>query len=370
MKKSTIRGALALSLVFAMIVLGACSSEGGYEKWQVEDPFKGEDLSEYITLGEYKGIEITILPEEADEESVLKIARQELHTKIDKTVVEKGDVVIFDYEGTADGLSDETLQGMKAEKAALVIGDGGFIPGFEEQIEGQAIGKAFDVDVTFPEDYHAPELAGKDVTFRCTVHEIHKVDLTDAKVQEVMGEEFESLEALYENIRAYFLQPIQEQNVQQGGSEAIEAAFQNTKVTKVPARELEMYKEMINREVAASGQTEAEYLTMMGLDPENWVSQVEEQLGWEMFICAIAQKEDQMVTEEEFKDYLDRQRTATGDASLTDEALIEQSGGRNIMLRRLTQDKVIYFVYENAKKTEQAAEAAEDTHTADDGHAH
>ena len=365
MKKSTIRGALALCLVFALVVLGACSSDGGYAAWQKEDPFQDEDLSKYVALGEYKGMEITVLSEKVDEEEVLKIARQELHTKVDKTMVEKGDVVIFDYEGMAPGLSDETLQRMKAENAPLVIGDSGFIPGFEEQIIGQSVGKAFDVEVTFPENYDA-ELAGKDATFHCTVHEIHKPDLTDAKVKEVMGETFESLEAFYANIRSYFLQPVQQQNLQQGGSAAVEAAYQNAKVLSVPARELEMYQETIKKEVEASGQEEAEYLTSLGLDPENWVSQVEEQLGWEMFICAVAQKEGQTVTEEEMKAYLEQQLNPE-DPSLTAESVIEQSGGRNMLLRRLTQEKVIYFLYDNAKKTEQAAE---DTHTADDGHAH
>ena len=368
MKKSTIRGALALCLVFAMIALGACSSGGGkLAKWKEEESFQGIDLSEYVTLGEYKGMEITVLSEDV-EDQVMRTARQELHTKSDKTTVEKGDVVIFDFEGTANGISEDILQGMKAEKATLVVGDNGFIPGFEEQIVGQTVGKAFDVEVTFPRIYEQePELAGKGAVFHCTVHEIHEVDLTDAKVKEVMGGEYETLEAFYADARAYFAQPIQQQNLEQGGSAAMEAAFGNATVTGSPETELAMYQEIIKAEAAAEKQELEEYLTAVGLDPENWVSQMEEQLHWEMFVFTVAQKEDLVATEEEMNSFLERQLNPE-DPSITADSILEQIGGKNMLQRGLTQDKVMSFLYENAKKTVGAA--VEETHTSDDGHVH
>jgi len=368
MKKSTIRGALALCLVMAMIALGACSSAGKYAKWKEAESFQGVELSKYVTLGEYKGMEIMVLPEEVMEKEVLQFVKEQMCIEVERTVVETGDLVVFDYEGTGAEIPEEYLPGMKAEGARLIIGDGGFIPGFEAQIAGQSIGKAFDVNVTFPEDYN-PELAGKDATFHCTVHELYFPDMTDERVLEITKGQIESLEVFHSEARVYLIQRIEQENLKQGGSAAMEAAFENAKVTEVPKDELEMYQEMIKAEAAAEKQELKEYLTEVGLDPENWVSQMEDQLRWEMFVFAVAQKEDLTATEEEMNAYLEGQLSPE-DPSVTAETILEQVGGKNMLMRGLTQNNVTYFIYENAKKTVQTAETEEDAHTADDGHVH
>ena len=134
-----------------------------------------------VVVTEYKGltatknaIEITDEAVDAEIESVRK--RNARTIDITDRAVENGDNVIFDFDGYVDGVA---FEGGKAEKHDLLIGSGNFIPGFEDQIIGKNIGENFDVVVTFPEDYHAAELAGKEAVFKCYIHEIKKSEMPE-----------------------------------------------------------------------------------------------------------------------------------------------------------------------------------------------
>ena len=357
MKKTAIRSALALCLVFATIALGACSSGSKYAEWQGEEPFQAEDLSKSVTLGEYKGVAVQLPSNEITDEQVMEVAKRGLLSKSDKTVVENGDIILFDFEGTAPGLSEEVLQGMKAEKYSITVGSGAFIPGFEEQMVGKTVGEKFDVKVTFPADYNSPELAGKDATFHCLVHEIQVVDLTDAKVKEATAGATETLEALYAEIRADLAQTVQANNFEQSMSMAIQTAYENAKVTEVPEREMEMYREQLKEQaVANEHKDEMAYLEASGYTLEQWTSETETRLRQEMFVYAVAQKEGLVITEKELNDYV-KEQSADADPALSEKEALAQMGGKNMLMRGLTQDKVMTFIYENAKKTEVPAAA-------------
>ena len=134
-----------------------------------------------ITVTEYKGltatkeaIEITDAAVDSEIESVRK--RNSRTIEITDRAAELGDNVIFDFDGYMNGVA---FEGGKAEKHDLLLGSGNFIPGFEDQIVGKNIGENFDVVVTFPEEYHAAELAGKEATFKCLIHEIKNNDLPE-----------------------------------------------------------------------------------------------------------------------------------------------------------------------------------------------
>ena len=151
-------------------------------------------------LGEYKGLEVTKLSTEVtDEEVEAQITAQlakkaELEVK-EEGAVEEGDTAVIDFEGF---VGDEAFEGGKGEGYSLEIGSGSFIPGFEEQLVGVKAGETKDVIVTFPEEYHAAELAGKEAKFVVTVHEIKtKVmpELNDDFAKEI-DPEVESLDAL------------------------------------------------------------------------------------------------------------------------------------------------------------------------------
>lgn len=155
------------------------------------------------TLGEYKGIEV--------EKAVIEITDEEIEAELKKTQeqnsreitverpAENGDTVVIDYAGTIDGVA---FDGGTDKGHALVLGSNTFIPGFEEQLVGVAAGSDVDVHVTFPEDYHAAELAGKEAVFACTVHEVKTKEypeIDDEFAQDVS--EFDTLDEYKEDIK-------------------------------------------------------------------------------------------------------------------------------------------------------------------------
>lgn len=133
-----------------------------------------------VKLGDYKGLKATMLPTEASDEDVdaelenMRDRNSRLITVEDRAA-EMGDTAEIDFEGFVDGVA---FEGGKGENYPLELGSGSFIPGFEEQVAGHKIDEEFDVNVTFPEDY-AEELAGKDATFKCLIHEIKTKELPE-----------------------------------------------------------------------------------------------------------------------------------------------------------------------------------------------
>ncbi|MBR6745543.1 MAG: trigger factor [Clostridia bacterium] len=158
-----------------------------------------------VTVTAYKGLTATRDAVEITDEAVdaeIESVRKRNARTIDVTdrAVEDGDNVIFDFDGYVDGVA---FEGGKAEKHDLLIGSGSFIPGFEDQMIGKNIGENFDVVVTFPEDYHAEELAGKEAVFKCFIHEIKKSempDLDDEFVKDVS--EFDTVDEYKASVKA------------------------------------------------------------------------------------------------------------------------------------------------------------------------
>ena len=134
-----------------------------------------------VEIKDYLGIEVTktIVPvtdEEIDREIQTVRERNARETEITDRAAENGDTVVFDFDGYVD---DKQFDGGKAENHKLKLGSGQFIPGFEDQIVGKNIGEAFDVNVKFPADYHAKELADKDAVFKCLIHSITREELPE-----------------------------------------------------------------------------------------------------------------------------------------------------------------------------------------------
>jgi len=138
-------------------------------------------LKPEVTLGEYKGLEVPKADLEVTEEEIAGELRKEQEENsrvldVDDRAVADGDKVTLDFEGFVDG---EAFEGGKGTDYPLTIGSGSFIPGFEEQLVGANIGEEKEVNVTFPEDYHAADLAGKAAVFKCTVKEIKEKQLPE-----------------------------------------------------------------------------------------------------------------------------------------------------------------------------------------------
>ena len=134
-----------------------------------------------VKVGEYKGIaavreEVKVAEEAIDAEINKALEGQARETEVTDRAAAMGDEVVFDFDGYVDGVA---FDGGKSENYELKLGSGAFIPGFEDQIVGKAIGENFDVNVTFPADYHADNLAGKEAVFKCLIHAIKVRELPE-----------------------------------------------------------------------------------------------------------------------------------------------------------------------------------------------
>ena len=158
-----------------------------------------------VKLGDYKGItfkkvEYNVKDEDVEAELKRLQERNSRMVEVTDKAVENGDTVIIDYSGSVDGVK---FEGGTAEKQTLVIGSGTFIPGFEEQLVGMKIGEERDINVKFPEEYHAENLKGKDSVFHINLHEIKKKELpelTDDFIKDSVGAE--SLTAYKDEVKA------------------------------------------------------------------------------------------------------------------------------------------------------------------------
>lgn len=161
-----------------------------------------------VTLGEYKGLSV-----EKEEAKVLvadvkaeldRMAQRLARTQTVERAAKNGDTVVIDFEGFTDGVA---FEGGKGENYDLKLGSGSFIPGFEDQLVGCKAGEEKDVVVTFPEQYHAPELAGKEATFKCTVHEVKETILPaiDDEFAKDVSESAETLEDLKKEVKERLL---------------------------------------------------------------------------------------------------------------------------------------------------------------------
>ena len=261
-----------------------------------------------VKLGEYKGLEVDkvstrVTQKEVDakiQEEAEKNAREVVVT--DRPVAD-GDEVILDFEGFVDG---EAFEGGKGENYPLTIGSGSFIPGFEEQLVGAEAEKEVEVKVTFPEDYHAEELKGKEAVFKCTVHEIKAKELPeldDEFASEVS--EFDTLDELKTDIKA----KIKEQKVNDGKraqeDAAVDAIIESAKMdlpeAMVDTQARQMLDEFAQR-MQQQGLTLDQYMQFTGMTADKMMDelrpQAEKRIKTRLVLEAIAKAENIEITDE------------------------------------------------------------------------
>ena len=196
------------------------------------------DVMPEVKLGEYKGMEVPAQDTtvtDADVDDALETKRQqqaELVLKEDKPA-EKGDTVVIDYKGSADG---EEFDGGSAENYSLELGSGSFIPGFEDQLIGHNADEDVDVNVTFPEDYHAKNLAGKDALFKVKIHEIKEKQLPelDDDFAKDVDEDVDTLAELKEKTKKQLQEEKDNQAKAAIEDAAINKAVANAEIQDIP----------------------------------------------------------------------------------------------------------------------------------------
>lgn len=214
-----------------------------------------------VTLNAYKGLKATKTVAEVTEEDInneVELTRKRNGRVVDVTdrAVEDGDIAVIDYEGFCNGVA---FEGGKGENYSLAIGSNSFIPGFEEQIIGHSIDESFDINVTFPTEYHSEELAGKDATFKIVIHGIKKnelPELDDEFAKDVS--EFDTLDEYKADIKAK-LQAKNEKSAENSVEEQLINALLENFEAEIPAAMIEGEAENLVRDFDSR-------LRMQGLD--------------------------------------------------------------------------------------------------------
>ena len=224
-----------------------------------------------VTLGEYKGLEVekaeAVVTDAEVQAELDRMAQNVAVTETVERAAEMGDTAVIDFEGYENGVP---FDGGKGENHNLVLGSGSFIPGFEEQVVGMTAGEEKDIELTFPEDYHAADLAGKAVVFHVKLHAVNvtKVPALDDEFAKDVSE-FETLEELKADIRAKAMEKAQKQINTAFENAAVEKAAQNTTV-EMPAAliesELDNQMERFAYQLQMSGYSVEQYAQMMGGD--------------------------------------------------------------------------------------------------------
>ena len=350
------------------------AAEAETEDFGPEAYLSGINVADYVTLGEYTGVEVSVdAPVVTDEylDSYIDYVLQSnmVKTEITDRPVEEGDIVNIDYEGKIDGVA---FDGGTAQGYDLTIGSGAFIDGFEDGLIGAQSGETLDVNVTFPEDYPGEEVAGKDAVFTVTVNSISVESLPELTDEFVQGLDVGVNTVEEYRQYAYDLLMEEEQNTHDSNAEVaiLEAVMANSELQDPP-------EDMTNRYYSRMIDNMTYYASMYGYDLETFLSiqgtsedairESSVQAGQEIITMqAIAEAEGLSVTDEELDAEIESNAGSLGYDDVEEyRASLDVEGYREYMM----SEKVLDFLLENAVVTdvepETEAAEAETTETAE-----
>ncbi|MED5102146.1 trigger factor [Niallia circulans] len=310
-----------------------------------------------VTLGEYKGLEVpavetTVTDEEVEAEiKALQEKQAELVVKEEGTA-ELGDTVVIDFEGFQDGVA---FEGGTAENFSLELGSGQFIPGFEEKLVGVATGESTEVEVTFPEEYHAEDLAGKPATFKVRVHEIKGKELPelDDEFAKDVDEEAETLAELKEKIKTRLENDKKHQAEHTVRDTVVEKASENAKMDIPSAMidtEIDRMMSEFEQRLQMQGMNLELYFQFSGQDEAALKDQMKEdaekRVRSNLTLEAIVAAENIEVTEEEVNAELENMSQMY---NMPVDAIKQALGGVENLQMDIKMRKAIDFLVENSK---------------------
>lgn len=267
-----------------------------------------------VTLGDYKGLVYEAPSDEVTDEEVTaeidRLREQNAELKVlEDATLKDGQTAIFDFEGFVD---DVAFEGGKADNYELVIGSGQFIPGFEEQMVGLKTGEEKDIKVTFPENYQAENLKGKDAIFKIKLHEIkEKVlpELTDEFVKDLEKEAIETVDALKESTRKTLEEDKVKTNKNKKIDFAVEEASKNASISipeEMIANEKNRMMDNTRQQVKQYGLELEQYLQFSGLTMEQFEANMhrdaEKSIRYNLTLAAIAKAENITASDEEMEE--------------------------------------------------------------------
>ena len=328
-------------------------------------------LKPEVKLGKYKGVKVDKIDVSVTEEEIVAEINKEREA-ISRTItvedrpVKDGDETVIDFEGFVDGVA---FEGGKGENYPLTIGSGTFIPGFEEKLIGAQIGQEVEVDVTFPEDYHAQELKGKAAIFKCTVKEIKEKELPaldDEFASEVS--EFDTLSEYREDVKKK-LEEKKEKDAKNEKEDAVIGAIIEDSVMEIPDAMIETQQRQMLDEFAQriqmQGLSMEQYMQFTGLNPQAMLEQVKPQalkrIQSRLVLEAVVAAENITASDEDYQKETERMAEVYQmEIDKVKEMLEENESAKKQLMQDLAITKAVEFVTENAKETKSTKKAKAD----------
>ena len=277
-------------------------------------------LKPAVELGAYKGVEIEKIDTTVTDEDVMEALNSERErnartVNVEDRAVKADDMTVIDFEGFVDGVA---FEGGKGENYPLTIGSNTFIPGFEDQLIGAEIDKEVEVNVTFPEDYHSEELAGKAAVFKCVVKEIKEKELPeldDEFASEVS--EFDTLEEYKADLKNTLTERKEASAKNEKEDKVVEAIIAGAKMD-IPAAMLMTQQRQMAEDFAQrlrmQGMSIEQYFQFTGLTPEAFLEQTkpqaEKRIKSRLVLEAVAKAENFEASEEEYKEEINKMAEA------------------------------------------------------------
>ena len=316
-------------------------------------------LKPEVTLGAYKGIEVekvdtTVTDEEIEEDLQQQRENNARTVSVEGRPVQNGDIAVIDYEGFVDGVA---FEGGKGENHNLTIGSHSFIDTFEEQLIGKNAGESCEVHVTFPEEYHAKELAGKPAVFQVTVKEIKEKQLPELN-DEFAGEvsEFETLAEYKDDIRKKLTEKKEEDAKAKKEDDVIQAIIDGAQMDIPEAMVETQQRQLVDdfaQRLQMQGLSMDQYFQFTGMTYDKMMEQVkpqaESRIQSRLVLEAVAAAENIAASEEEYDAEIERMaKMYQLEADKVKEMMGEQ--GRKQIMEDLAVRKAVEFVVGESKE--------------------
>ena len=270
-----------------------------------------------VKLGEYKGLKVDkvstrVTQKEVDEEIDKERERNARTIDVTDRAVQDKDQITLDFEGFVDGVA---FEGGKASDYPLTIGSGAFIPGFEDQLIGANIDEEKEINVTFPEEYQAKELAGKAAVFKCTVHSIKAKELPELDDEFVsdVSEKSEPVDAYKAEVKAKIKERKENEGKQKREDQSVEQAVANAEMDIPEAMISFQSRQMVDdfaRRIMQQGMTMEQYFQFTGLSEEKMMEEfkpeAEKRIRTRLTLEAIVAAENIEVSEERLDEELQK----------------------------------------------------------------
>lgn len=339
------------------------------EDWEVEATVT---VAPEVELGQYTDLEVTKqdreIAEDAVEQNIQSKREEQAELVIKEDAAEEGDTVVIDYEGFK---GEEAFEGGQGENHSLELGSDSFIPGFEEQLVGAKAGDELEVNVTFPEEYHAEDLAGEEAVFKVTVHEVKTKELPelDDEFAKDVDEDVETLDELREKIREQLQEGRNNAADEAVEDEAIRKAVENATIEEIPYamshQEVHRQMDIFLNNLQNQGISPEMYYQITGTTEQDLHQQME--VGAEfrvrtnLVLEAIVEKEGLSATDEEKEEEIKNLAKEYG----MEEENVRSVLSEDMLVHDIAMKKAIDLITDSAKEVLEPTEETEEETTKD-----